>query len=468
MSRRLPLLIVLVYLLGVWWFPPQALQISDEVEYFEQALAFSQGQTQLTTIDAVTGQAARYRPSDYPPGTSLLLAIFIFLFGHGGAFAVPILCLLGSYLLLDRLLRQLSAAPVFALLVFLYPPSAILARHLMSDLPSLLVVSAGVFCFFQQDRPLRSLLLGFLAGLSILFRETNLLLFLPLLLVKVQGHPTAGRALLGLGLLLGIGLRLWLSEQLFQDPFFVKDPGIGFHPLYVLRNAPLYLAALLLFVPLGLWTVVRYTGPFRQMLQWTVLLFVLFYLFYGYNGCLNSGIKCLILGPRFFIPLLPFLILSTAFFFQKQKEGFLKKAKAAYLVAALLAMSTSTLFNHYNGRAQMQLVQVLQAQPKILHVADLSGDMSKYLCQFYPPLYSKPIEWLNDQPAVEQWLATHDSLQVHAILRFESSSRKVSNQHKLEKLRAAMAPYLIQEIQEKVIWDHSKLKTWTIRANNHQ
>ncbi|MCB0640994.1 MAG: hypothetical protein KDC44_05115 [Phaeodactylibacter sp.] len=468
MNRWLPLLIVLIHVAGVLCFPPQTLQISDEVEYFEQGLAFSKGQRLLSTYDPVTAQETVYRPSSYPPGTSLLLAVFIFLLGNSGAFAVPILSLLGSYLLLDRLLRQLNVDPAFALLVFIYPPSVLLARHLMSDLPSLLLVSAGVFLFFQKDRPLQLFALALLAGLSILFRETNLLLFLPLLLVKGVEQRWTGRGLLTLALALGISLRLWLSALLFDDPLFVKDPGIGFHPVYLLRNLPLYASALLVFAPLGLWTVLRYPGPYRRMLQWTVLVFVSFYLFYGYNGCLNSGVKCLILGPRFFIPLLPFLVLAGAFFFQKQKRGFLKKAKGAYLVAALLAISTSTLFNYYNGRAQLQFVQVLQAQPGLLHVADPNGDMSKFLCQFYPPLYSKPIDWLNDQPAVEQWLAVHDSLQVHAVLRFESSSRKVSNQHKLEKLQAIMAPYTIQGIQEKVIWDHSKLKTWTIRANNHQ
>ena len=458
----LPFGVSIFFLIWIICFPPQTLQISDEVEYFEQALAFAQGKTTLEQIDPTTGVSTPYRPSDYPPGTSLLLAIFILLFGKSGAFLLPVLSLIGSYWLMDRLLRQLGFSPLFALLLFIYPPAVLLARNVMSDLPSLLLVSAGLFLFYKQSNNRNIFFLGLLGGISILFRETNFLIFLPLLLLKLRASTGTQIAAVVMGLAIGFGLRLGLSTAIFSTPFFIKDPGVGFSFLNIWKNLPLYSLALLIFIPLGLWTVVRYRGPHQKMIQWTIGLFTLFYLAYGYNGWANSGLKGLILGPRFFIPLLPFFVLTSAFFFQKQKDKILKKVKAAYLVAAFLTISASNLFSYYNSQSHLQFIQVLQSEADMLHVVDQKGDMSKYLCRFHPPLPTKPIHWLTDSIAVDKWLQTHDSLQVHALMRYDSPSRLVSNERKLKKLESLMTPYKIHRIQEVEIWDQSRLKTWTI------
>lgn len=468
---RWPVYFVLGYLLLFLIWPPHTLFISDEVDYFEQALAFSRGQRYLQQTDPVTGIQTAYLPSQYPPGTSLILAGLYHVGGKKTVFLLGLGSLVVSFLLVVRLLKEWKYDPVFALVLFLYPPGILLSRSLMSDLPSLLIVTAGIFLFFSRKQPgsKQAGLLGALTGLSLLFRETNLLLLAPLLVVFVwRARTNAVRYWAIAGFLLGLLPRLLLAEWLFGDPFFIKDPGVHFHPKYMLSNSPLYLGALLIFVPAGLWTIYRYRGPHKHLVRSLVGLFFLFYLNYGYNGCLNSGLKCLILGPRFFIPMLPFFALAGADFFQKQNPEYLKVAKALYLCAAIVAISITTLSSVLYGQSQRLIIQQLHTHPTHLHLLDLQGDLSKYINQFYRPVLAKDLSWLQDTLAVQHWLETATPIELHLLLRYENETRRTSSNNKLNRARQLMAPYMVQDSSRITLWDGSQLTTWKIVALNHQ
>jgi len=468
---RWPLYFVLAYLLLFLIWPPHTLFISDEVDYFEQALAFSEGQRYLQQTDPVTGLQTEYLPSQYPPGTSLLLAGLYQLGGKKTVFLLGLCSLVFAFLLVVRLLQHWKYDPIFALVLFVYPPSVLLSRSLMSDMPSLLIVTVGISLFFSKKLPAtrQAGFLGAIAGLSLLFRETNLLILAPLLVALIwRGRTATVLSWAVAGFLLGLLPRLLLAQWLFGDPFFTKDPGVYFHPKYMLSNAPLYLGALMFFVPAGLWTVYRYRGPDKYLVRGIVGLFFLFYLNYGYNGCLNSGLKCLILGPRFFIPLLPFFALAGADFFQKQRPEHLKVVKAIYLCVAFVAISITTLSSVLYGQSQRSIIQQLHTRPTHLHVMDLQGDLSKYINQFYRPVLAKDVSWLRDTQAVKHWLEEATPIELHLLLRYENETRRTSSNNKLHRARQLMAPYLVQDSSQITLWDGSQLTTWKIVALNHQ
>ena len=112
--------------------------------------------------------------SRYPIGTAVLMAPFVALAGWRAAFLVPLLCLLGSTLLVGRWLQEERRSPVWALTLLGYPVALLMGRVCMSDVPSMAVVTLGLWLFWRG--PGRNggqwLASGFVAGAHI-WREPN-------------------------------------------------------------------------------------------------------------------------------------------------------------------------------------------------------------------------------------------------------------------------------------------------------
>ena len=88
------------YVLAFAVFYPQLLTISDETSYMRQAWAYAQGQTSVEVLDPSSLQVARVHPSDYPPGTSLLMAPLMAAGGWRAGFLLgPLACCLVVLLL---------------------------------------------------------------------------------------------------------------------------------------------------------------------------------------------------------------------------------------------------------------------------------------------------------------------------------------------------------------------------------
>jgi hypothetical protein len=174
---------------------------------------------------------------------------------------------------------------------------------------------------FRSRQVWGALAVGFLAGVSLAFRETNLLLVVPFLAELVWRRHVHVPALL-LGGVLGLSVRLLSAAWAYGDWLYVKDPGAGFGLQYVPGNALIYGLALCVFIPLGLPAVFRYRGPLRVSLWASIGIFTLFHLFYGYNGWAASGVYAFVLGPRFFVPALPLFVLAVADWWGRRGAGF--------------------------------------------------------------------------------------------------------------------------------------------------
>lgn len=291
---------------------PAAIVNADEAKYIRQANAFAHGEVMVQRRDPVTGNVHEHRPSDYPVGTSLLLTPLVAAGGWAWAFWMPALALALTFAFTVLLLRAAQRPPWFALLILLFPPALVMGRVATSDVASAAVVALGWWLFWLGTRERRWwLCAGLVAGLSLLLRESNALLFAPLFAGAMLRRDKGWLWLL-VGGLVGVSVRLLLSWAVFGDALFVKDAGFGFSVAAIVHNAPIYGLALLVFVPGGLIFAAAYRGLRAPEVMATVAIFVLFYSAYDYSGEVSGLAKRLILGPRFFIPLLPVIAFAMA------------------------------------------------------------------------------------------------------------------------------------------------------------
>jgi hypothetical protein len=102
-----------------------------------------------------------------------------------------------------------------------------------------------------------------------------------------------------------------VSYLVFGDPLYTKEHS-GFSFSVIPNHFLLYIIALTVFVPGGLFFTSLYNGKRRPEIISTVFLLFAFYSFYNFSGQPSGFLKSLVLGPRFFIPLLPVLAFATA------------------------------------------------------------------------------------------------------------------------------------------------------------
>jgi hypothetical protein len=322
---------VLIYLIGLLFFLPDVITLSDEGRYLEAAYAFSHGSLCLEGIDPLSGELTCAQTSRYLPGTSAMLAPFVALFGWRGAFVVPALALAAATLGTALWLRAAGRSPLFALMVLGYLPLLVLGRVAQSDAPSTALAALGLWLFWAggPDRRARWAASGFLAGLSLSFRETNALLFAPFYLGALLRREAGVGALIAGGVA-GSLLRPLGTWIVFGDPLYLYPAGGAEGPPFGLSNIPgnllPYAVTLLVLVPGGLVGGLLYRGERWPEVVATVALFCSLYLLFGYTGWTS--------GPRYFAPLTPLLAFACAEAFPRLWAGILARFGAGKTAAS--------------------------------------------------------------------------------------------------------------------------------------
>jgi 4-amino-4-deoxy-L-arabinose transferase-like glycosyltransferase len=309
-----------LYALGLAIFPVTTFLVHDESAYVRQAVAFASGELTVPVLDAARGELVRIPPSTYPIGTSLLQAGFVWLGGWRAAAWASCLALVGFVFLTAELLRAESRQPGFALLVLGFPAALVLGRVSMSDVPNAALCALGFVLFFRGIEGHWSYWLasGFIAGASFLFRDTNAVLFLPLFAGTILRRDSRALALV-LGGLAGLALRVSSSLLLYGEPWILRwSPTFSLERVIV--SAPYYALVLSTFVPAGLPAALLYRGRRRPEVVATVILVFFFFSAYEYSGAESGRLKQLILGPRYFVPLLPLLILGLADLWARERQ----------------------------------------------------------------------------------------------------------------------------------------------------
>jgi 4-amino-4-deoxy-L-arabinose transferase-like glycosyltransferase len=305
--------VLAAYAVGFLLFPPRVLLVVDEFQYVGQALAFARGSLSLPDADPLIPPTHLAVASNYPPGTSLLQAPFVVIAGWRGAMLLSLISVILATLITMRWLREQGREPAFALLVPAFFGVAFFGRLAMSDVPSAAVVALALWLVWRAEgKSSWSFLAGLVAGLSILFRETNAVLLAPIFLGALMRRKCVPWALV-LGGALGVAIRLIVSYELFARALYFRDSGYGFSLKSLAHSLPQLAVILLVMFPFGALLPFFYRGPRRAEVVTAVTLYVAVFLFYDYNSLRENGIvKGLILTSRYVVPAVPLLALMAA------------------------------------------------------------------------------------------------------------------------------------------------------------
>lgn len=377
---------LLCYVIGFALFLPAAFAVVDEGLYVAQAVAFARGERSLPRTDPITGAVSVEPVSTYPIGTALLQTPFVRIGGWRAAAGASVVALLVTVLVLAKWLRETGADPQFALLFLLYAPVLVLGRIAMSDVPSACVVTLGLWLLWR-GRPGGAgmqWMAGAMCGLSLMFRETNVLIVFPFIVGAVLRRDQRWPALVG-GVTAGIMIRLASFWWMYGDPFYVRDHGAGFALSVIPSNALLYAIALTVLLPGGLVAVYLYRGPRRAEIIAAVALMFVFYVCYRYSGSQSTRLQQLVLGPRFFIPLVPVMIIACAHAVSPSARAWLSRGGGNLVagLACVAAFAVHPVIARYTATQASIVKTIYDATPDhSVIVANYSGTQ-----KFLNPVY---------------------------------------------------------------------------------
>ncbi|MCB9316613.1 MAG: hypothetical protein H6569_10780 [Lewinellaceae bacterium] len=422
---------------------PTHFLVADELAYFEQARAFSAGQTCAI---------------DYPPGTAILATFFIWFGGNQAVFWSSFTCWLAGTWALALTLHKTGKPVGWALYPWFFIPGLVFIRTLMSDMPSFALATVfGLLCTALS--PNRKVLFsaGLVGGLGLLFRETNLLWVLPFALGIFFRKKTAW-PWFWLGLLIGSLPRLIAGWALHQNPVFLRDPGIPFSWSALPGNLAFYALALSVILPGGLWFLWKSKNPYRVEIGSCVGLFLFVYGCYDYDALAKSGYKGILLQARFMLPLLPFFALLAAWTDLKFPR---KTAVVFWVLACLLFASIQIAGRLYNAE-QQKITTALLKIPFGLQISFSPDESPKYLNALYDPSTILDGHALSDQllQSCNIWYA-------HLISRSESADREAKAKAALSAFYARFAGWDIDQIDQVVLADGTRLYVWRAQKKDN-
>ncbi len=304
MTKKSILLLPVLFLLSYLFFFPSYIFSIDEVSYLSRALAFINGQT-VFNIQPIDGSSIPLSVANYPLGTSSLLTLLLPL-GKKAVFLSGLLYTILSYLLIRKTLVNNNLGTALpTILFFLFPPLLFFSRSLMSEMPSLLIVSALCYCVFSDNRGIKhGLSIGVLGGLSLWFRETNFLLFIILVIPVLYEKKQLFFPILG-GLIIGLLPRLLTSKWVYGSMFYLKEIT-DFSSHNLIPNLQVYLFVVLILIPGGVFFLYKYVKRLPYSLSISLVLFMIIHLFFDYNARDHSSfLVSVFYNGRYWIPTLP-------------------------------------------------------------------------------------------------------------------------------------------------------------------
>lgn len=311
-AKRIVWIVLAIYSVSFFAFYPRTLVNDDESHYQGQARLLLEGTTTRTRTDPLTDDPVEYHPDPYPLGNAAAMAPFIAIGGWRAGFMVTFLSFVLGVAMLARWLEEEGYSPLFALLIVGYPPALVMGRVCMSDVPSVAIIVGGLWLFWRGiGRGWGCWLAsGFVAGGSMVFRESNPIIFAPFFAGAVLRGERNMWALV-VGGLAGLCLRLASNAILFGEPFAVKA-GYLLALDTIGDRLPVYLLAMLVFVPGGLVMGMLYRGRRWPELIIVVAGFFAAYVIQQYYTFATSTFKRLIITPRYLLPLVPVIAFGMA------------------------------------------------------------------------------------------------------------------------------------------------------------
>ncbi len=384
---------LLAYAVGMSLFWPRVFLVVDEQSYVGQAMAFSVGRTTIADAGVVFPKPRMQAISNYPPGTSLLQAPLVRVFGWRAAVVVSVLSLIVATLLTARWLREQGRDPAFALVIPGYAGAALFGRIAMSDIPATALVAATCWLLWDaRGSAARSALAAFCAGAILLFREPPIMIVAPLFLgAAIRREVRIGAAIAG-GIA-ALTLRFGAAWVLFGTALYAREPGPGFSVASLAHSIPIYSFLLLVMLPGGALLPFLYRGPRRLELLAAFWMYLVVFLLFGSNSVQESGlVKGLLHASRYMAPLLPILAFQAAEVWPRVYARVRARSEAWRVLPRALAggvLATAFLIHpaaHLQERVPLAIVRGLYSHTATSQYLITNTDATlKYLNVAYGP-----------------------------------------------------------------------------------
>ena len=441
----------------IW--PPNQLMITDEVSYYFQLQSWLHGNTQSTIVDAVSGTTHSLIEGHYPPGTSFILSILYWI--HNPLIYLSgLMYLLVSTFLLYRCLRKLKLPIISLSAIYLFLPLLFIARTTMSEMPSLLLVSIGIYLYLVNNAKYY-FWLAFIAGLSVAFRETNILLLAPLAFFISKNY-----VLSAIAFLTGLSFRFIGYYILTNNPLLIKE-GYPFSIEFLPDTFIVYAIVLLILLPVSpLWFT---KVPRLHLLPFTIglLSFLGLHLVYGYVANVYSGYtNGVILNGRFWIPALPIFVVALGYFISSKSIP--KQNWFAIPVVAIIAITTLGVY--YKSSLQksdyVQFSETLKWTSKNqLTFIDLNSrtPILRYIYPFATDRKWSDINFVNDNQHISQAFEKYGTFQV-AILSSESTIAQSNRNTQFNSILIQLKEkYCVTNINELCLNETSCLNIYEVQ-----
>lgn len=432
--------------------------ITDEISYYFQIQNWISGNIENTIIDAVSGTTYTMIEGHYPPGTSFNLSI-LFWINSSFIYFSGFLYLIGSIFVLYKCLRKLKLPTIVLSVLYLFLPLIFIARTTMSEMPSLLLISIGVYLYYNNNTK-SYLWLAFITGLSVAFRETNILLLAPLAFYISRNYIYSTIAFI-----CGISFRLVGYYILTTNAIFLKE-GYPFGVEFLPDTLIIYAIVLLFLLPLSPLWFSKVPRTHLKPFALAIVSFLCLHLVYGYVAHVYSGYSNgLMLNGRFWIPTLPIFIVALGYYLKGKL--WINKSSIAILVIGLVLLSNFGI--HYmSSQKQSEYHQFTETLATIskdkLTFIDMNSrtPIFRYIYPYATDRKWSDINLVNDNYHASQALDKYKNFQVAIIYSGATVAQSSRNSRFVSILSKLKDKYNVKKIKELCPGSNSCLKVYEI------
>lgn len=435
----LPIIIIITCFVA--WTPSQLI-ITDEISYYFQSLNWINGNTGNTIIDSVSGTTYTLIEGHYPPGNSFILSLAHSLYSRL-FYLLGFFYLLGSIYLCYKILKE-NHIPFLSLSVlYLFVPLIVISRTSMSEMPSLFLVTVGIYLYFKNGSK-SYIYLAFLTGLSVAFRETNILLLAPFTFFISRNYIYTI-----LAFLIGVSFRTMGYYILIMNPFYIKE-GYPFGFKYLPETILVYAIILIILLPLSPFWFSKVPQEKKVPFQIAIGSFLLLHLFYGYlghdySGCLNG----IILNGRFWIPALPIFVVALGYYIKDTR--FVNKTYISVLIIFFIIICNVGV--HYKSNQKEKVYQEFSAIIKKESKGELTFIDMNYRTPIFRYIYSyvqdrdwSNINLVNNEYHISQLLKNRIKFRVVIITSTATSAQNNRNSKFYKIIETLKIKYSTKEI----------------------
>lgn len=288
----------------------------------------------------------------YMVGWPVIIGLFYKVFG--GISFLPLLVFVAGQLSFWYLLKREGRDPLWTLFGLLNVPLLLFGRLLMSDSVSFLSIVLFLLLYKDNlDKYFKQFALALVFVLSVYIRETNVIVLLPLLLFQSISKPLRWKLFVGICILLFYLLFSSINKTIYAETNTIRPLYSLFQASNFLENILLILFSLLILLPGALYLYVKNKSVLKREFNIPILLYLVTFCVYDYNGLGYSGSIALLTYPRYFLPLIPLLILVIS---EGKKFQYPKISSAVVLILFTAISYTHNVVAEDYNKIGMQIV----------------------------------------------------------------------------------------------------------------